>query len=362
MDADGRRIAAAIEARLGSYVPGQPSERLRLVLLDGRVRATSRLDRFAIDGPSGRTRIVAKTYLAAGEPDPPRPRLAPVMTATMRAGLEFRALSATAAAIAGAEQDHLAAVPIHDLIDDRTIVMGELPWPSLDRVLARRRVLGRFAGQPTDQAVVEALRNAGRWLLRFRDLPLQTDGPRLASRGELHGALAAIGTHLREAAGRPTPNELERALAAAEAFVPLSLSTAPGHGDFAMRNLLVDATGRVAALDTRARWSVPIELDLATLLVALRTNRIQSATRGLAWPDRTVARYETALLDGARYDPGRRPCLRVFELLVLWDKWAADRARASSRRASRPARLLAAAAERHYGTTTTGILRALEGT
>jgi hypothetical protein len=125
-----------------------------------------------------------------------------------------------------------------------------------------------------------------------------------------------------------------------------------------MRNLLVGPTGQVAVIDTRARWSVPIEEDLATLLVALRTNRLQSLTRGRAWSPRSLARFETALLDGAGYDHAARPTLRVFEVLVLWDKWAAQRARAAGRR-SPPLRLLEAATERHFRRTTAELLRAL---
>jgi hypothetical protein len=359
MDDEGRRLAAAIEARLGAYVPDQPAAQLRLVPLDTRRRATTRLDRYAIDGPAGRTLILAKTYLAAGPTEPSRPRLAPIVPAASRAALEHRALSAVAAAIGTADPDRLAAIPTWDLLDDQTIVMGVLPWPSLDRVLARRRLRGRFAGPPPEPAVVEAFRNAGRWLARFRDLALPTDGSRLATRDDVLAALLEFGRHLGAAPGGPTRNDLARALSAAEAVLPAVLPAAPGHGDFAMRNVLVDPAGRVAVLDTRARWSVPVEEDLATLLVALRTNRLQSATQGLAWSDRTIERYKAALLDGAAYDPAARPVLRVFELLVLWDKWAAHRARDEGRPRSLGSRLTSAAVERQFRTTTAGILRAL---
>jgi hypothetical protein len=125
-----------------------------------------------------------------------------------------------------------------------------------------------------------------------------------------------------------------------------------------MRNLLVGPAGQVAVIDTRARWSVPIEEDLATLLVALRTNRFQSLTQGRAWAPRSLARFEAALLDGAAFDGGALPALRVFELLVLWDKWAAQRARAAGHR-SVPARVLEAATERHFRATTAELLRAM---
>jgi hypothetical protein len=131
-----------------------------------------------------------------------------------------------------------------------------------------------------------------------------------------------------------------------------------------MRNLLVDAAGRVAVLDTRARWAVPIELDLATLLVALRSNRLQWLTGGRAWSDRALRRYEAALLDGAGIDRAARAPLLVFELLVLWDAWAAHRARTVARARTAggvalQARLLAGAAERRFRATSAALLEAV---
>jgi aminoglycoside phosphotransferase (APT) family kinase protein len=302
--------------------------------------------------------ILAKTYLDRAADEPARPRLAPVVPPGSRAALEFRALSAIAGAFADADPQRLAAIPIHDLLEDRTIVMGVLPWPSLDRIMVRRRLLGRFAGPPHGRAVVEAFRNAGRWLARFRALTLATDGSRLGDRGEILATLAEFGAYLGSSRGGPSPDDRARAVRLAESLLPPTLPTAPGHGDFAMRNLLVGPTGQVAVIDTRARWSVPIEEDLATLLVALRTNRFQSLSQGRAWSPRSLARFEAALLDGAAFDRDALPALRVFELLMLWDKWAAQRARAAGRR-SAPARVLEAATERHFRATTAELLRAL---
>jgi len=359
MDDEGRRLAAAIEARLGDYLPDVPAERLRLLPLGARVRATTRLDRFAVDGPGGRTLLLAKTYLDGVTDGPARPRLAPIVPPASRAALEFRALSAIAAALADADPDRLAAIPIHDLIDDRTIVMGVLSWPSLDRILARRRMLGRLAGPPDGRAAVEAFRNAGRWLVRFRALALSTEGPRLAARDDVLAALSDFGAYLGGSTAGVSPVDGARAVSLAGAVLPPTLPTAPGHGDFAMRNLLVGPTAQVAVIDTRARWSIPIEEDLATLLVALRTNRLQSLTQGRAWSPRSLARFEAALLDGAAYERAARPVLRVFELLLLWDKWAAHRARESGPSRGLGSRLMGAATERHFRATTADLLRAL---
>jgi hypothetical protein len=111
--------------------------------------------------------------------------------------------------------------------------------------------------------------------------------------------------------------------------MPLGL----GHGDFAMRNVLVDH-GRIVVMDTRARWRAPVFEDLAQMIVALRANRPQLLSQGALFDGHGLRRLENALLTG--YFGGStvpRLEINLFIVLVLLDLWSA----AVERRRVRPA-------------------------
>jgi aminoglycoside phosphotransferase (APT) family kinase protein len=110
---------------------------------------------------------------------------------------------------------------------------------------------------------------------------------------------------------------------AATRLLPDPLPTVITHGDFAPRNILVDPAGRMAVIDLLARWQAPPFEDLAGFLVALQTSRANAATRGLVF-GRTIERLEPAFLGGYYgSEPVPRDAIRVFELLLLLDKWSA---------------------------------------
>jgi hypothetical protein len=279
------------------------------------------------------------------------------VTPGSRASLEHRALTAIADAAARDGSGRLDAIRILDLLDERTVVMVELDWPSLDRLLLRQRFRPQRHDRRANGVVEAAFRNAGYWLTRFRDLPLVTEGTLLSTRDRQIDALDTLGEWLARRTGFPSAAQLVRVHAAAEAILPPAVATGPGHGDFAMRNLLVGPEGHVAAIDTRAPWRVPIEVDLATVLVALATNRLQAVTGGLAWSDAAQARYERALLHGAAYEADLVPRLRVFQLLVLWDAWAALRTRMEVGRRGWRGRLVAMPKEHRFRTHGDALIR-----
>lgn len=363
MDDYARGLAARLEARLVDYV-GAPERvgPLSLMPIGSRVRATTRLDRFAVLGAADRLVIVAKTYLVPGPPEPARPRLLPMVAAEDRATLEHRALAAIADAAASEQPAGPAAVRPLDVIDGRTVVMTELDWPSLDRFLLRQRLSTGPRGRGSGDPVTDAFRAAGAWLRWFRRLPIPTEGARFLARDEQIEAISAFGAWLADRTGSPSAAQVQRVRAAAAEQLPAELESGPGHGDFAMRNVLVGPAGRVAVIDTRARWSVPIELDLATLLVALATNRLQAATGGLAWSRAVSTRYGRAMLEGAAYPVDALPRLRLFQLLVVWDAWAAQRARTEAARAGWRARLIGSVRERRFRALGDELVRAIGGT
>jgi aminoglycoside phosphotransferase (APT) family kinase protein len=112
--------------------------------------------------------------------------------------------------------------------------------------------------------------------------------------------------------------------------LPEPLPTVVSHGDFAPRNILVDDAGRLAVIDLLARWQAPPYEDLAGFLVSLETSRVNTATRGLVF-GRAVERLEPAFLAGYFGSaPVPRRAIRLYELLLVLDKWSARASRAGS--------------------------------
>ena len=166
-------------------------------------------------------------------------------------------------------------------------------------------------------------RAAGRWLRILHDTPTSTQIVRQGTREEIVDAFAAFGSFL---AAETDASQLEAVIEAGVGAVrrlPDPLPTVITHGDFAPRNILVDGSGRVAVIDLLARWQAPPFEDLAGFLVALQTSRANAATRGLLF-GRTIARLEPAFLSGYYgSEPVPRTAIRVYELLLVLDKWAA---------------------------------------
>ncbi|MFB3078012.1 MAG: phosphotransferase, partial [Lysobacterales bacterium] len=85
---------------------------------------------------------------------------------------------------------------------------------------------------------------------------------------------------------------------AAYEILPNELPCGTKHGDFAMRNILVGADGRVTVLDTLAKWWVPVYTDIAYFLTALKTTRPQILTQGITFSSSRLAQFEQELLQG----------------------------------------------------------------
>jgi aminoglycoside phosphotransferase (APT) family kinase protein len=96
-----------------------------------------------------------------------------------------------------------------------------------------------------------------------------------------------------------------------------------GHGDYAMRNILVNPAGRVTVLDTFAKWQTPIYEDIGYFLTGLKMTYPQVVSQGLLFSQSQLVDYEQAFLKG--YFGEKRipyPEVRLYEMLSLLDKWS----------------------------------------
>ena len=107
--------------------------------------------------------------------------------------------------------------------------------------------------------------------------------------------------------------------------MPANLPLGLGHGDYAMRNLLVGENDRITAFDTCAKWKVPIYEDIAYFLVQLETNGLQVLTQGFAFRAETIATYQRGFLAG--YFGGAHvpiELIRLFKIQLLLDSWSSQ--------------------------------------
>ena len=273
------------------------------------------------DGPPARLIVKAGADLSSDMSD--RPRLMPMTDQSERLGLEFDALRTVEARLKEADDPAFVAIrPLGVLPESGALVMEAFDGDSLHQFLMPRPLRSGSELRPSSLA-----RAAGRWLRILHDTPPSNQVVRQGTREEIVDAFIAFGSFLAgETGSRRFEPVIEAGIAAARRL-PDPLPTVITHGDFAPRNILVDGSGRMAVIDLLARWQAPPFEDLAGFLVALQTSRINAATRGLVFGS-SIEKLEPAFLTGYYgSEPVPRRAIRVYELLLLLDKWSARASR-----------------------------------
>ena len=329
MDAQLTTILAEVAPRLGEWYPDRlaGADARVAVELDDR-RSINRVIRLRVTRDDV---VVAALIVKTENPDPAavilpdeRPRLMPVTEAGIRQTLEFEALRLLERRLNEVGDQRLRAIrALAVLQNSGALVMEAYAGRPLARLLLRSTVRHRSAvSRPA------ALANAaGAWLRVLHDTPAGESSPvRQGSPDELAACFTKFGDFLATAApSRDLARTIDigRASAAGVADLPVAMS----HGDFAPRNILVDGQGRIAVIDLLARWQAPRYEDLAAFLLAMRTSRVNATTSGLLF-GRAIDRLEPAFLAGYfGSDPVPLHEIRLYELLLLLDKWAARLAR-----------------------------------
>jgi aminoglycoside phosphotransferase (APT) family kinase protein len=115
-------------------------------------------------------------------------------------------------------------------------------------------------------------------------------------------------------------NEVTRA---AERILPEILPCGLSHGDYAPRNILVGADGRVAVIDTPGNASSTIYLDLGYFLANTWTLMPSVLTRGMLPTSKILEAVEHSFLRGYfRDDSSGRDAVHLYQILTLLARWA----------------------------------------
>lgn len=236
--------------------------------------------------------------------------------------LEYESLALAHHRIGESGDPRLASVRALAHIPERkTLILEYVDAPNL-AALVRSRSLRRTGSRPLEPAFM----HAGAWLRAYHNLSKSPAGTRRSTRAEFIDDLESYRHYLaNHGVGRRPPDELVDAIkAAAERALPEQPVLVLGHGDAAMRNVLVLPDDRVAMFDMLGRWAVPLYEDLAYFTLSVRLNGLQGATQGIAYKRTLLRRYEEAFLTG--YFAGQsipRAAIGAYQLLVLLDRWAA---------------------------------------
>jgi tRNA A-37 threonylcarbamoyl transferase component Bud32 len=238
--------------------------------------------------------------------------------------LHYKALVDIEEYFTGVNRKELGAIRVLDYLpESQAVIMEESKDPSLRDLLLKESRL-RFTARSGE--LVLAFHNVGTWLHLYHMMP-RTEPvlPRHSSREDLVESLSKLADFLIERTGYKT--FLDRAVSIlthrAREILPEILPLGLGHGDYAMRNILVGSGARVIVIDTFAKWRTPIYEDIGYFLTGLKMTSEQVASQGLMFSQNQLRDYEQAFLKGYF---GQKtipyPPIRLYEMLALLDKWS----------------------------------------
>jgi len=325
----GRFVRERAEEWFGSAARNSGSATARVVSRSRR--KVSVISRLQVTAGDRQHYLVAKQYRDWRRQASPnvrrgelaRPRLFTLCDVQDKAPFEYAALSAIHQHFQRLADPRFCTVrPLAVLPQDRTIVMEDARSTNLARLLERCHRLA-FSRKPL--RIQKAIRHAGAWLRRYHGLsPLLHTRVRHAEREEFLDSVRRIGSFLIGAVGydQLLRAAMDRVAAVAHSALPAQLPLGLSHTDFAPRNVLVDAAGSVAVIDTLGRWQAPIYEDTGYFLMALRTGALQMVSQGWWLPQALLDEFEQAFLDGyfECASPSRQ-AVRLFEVQSLLYRW-----------------------------------------
>jgi hypothetical protein len=290
------------------------------------------LFRFSIDDGAEQRSVVVKIPRSDDQRAPPspepagvtdRPRLATVMAPNARSTLEYDALSAIHHHFSRIDDRRLGAVRVLDLLPEhRAVVMESVPGTSLRTLLLKSlpRPKARI-----DSTLEAAFRHAGAWLRAYHRLPLRESAEtRHTCRTDYIRFNHRVATFLYRHTNDATVCEwVRRGESIAREVLPEQLPLGLGHGDFALRNLIVESDGRITGLDTLGRYRTPIYEDIGCFLANLWCSWPQVVSPGAGFRRTHMAAYEQSFLNGYFHDgPVPVGAVRLYEVQALLDLWA----------------------------------------
>lgn len=319
-----------IQEQAARYFPDLEPEQTRVQLMDTEKRPSAILYRFKVMAGAQSHFIIVKVPARGvlkdrlNEPEFAKPLRFPKADSQEMHFLNYTALVAIHKYMSSLNRKELGAIRVLDYLpDSHAVIMEESSDPNLrDLVLKESRLRAPLARS----VLLPVFQNVGTWLRFYHTMPKREQVQvRHDHREDFVEGITKLTGFLAERLGdKPFFDETASSLARKVCeILPESLPLGLGHGDYALRNILVSPTGRVTVFDTFAKWRTPIYEDIGYFLTALKMTSEQVASYGLAFGSDQIKEYEDAFLKGY-FDQKRipYPAIRLFEMLALLDKWS----------------------------------------
>jgi hypothetical protein len=238
--------------------------------------------------------------------------------------LGYTALRSISEYFSSLGEDQLGTVRVLDYLPEHRAIFTEASKdPNLRQLFLET---SRLRAKRSSRKLVLPLHNVGRWLRLYHEMSKEENvESRHTNRHEYIEAITKLTGFLETALNdhaffQKVASSVEtRALK----VLPESLPVGLGHGDFAMRNILVGSDERITVLDTYAKWRAPIYEDIGYFLSALKLSAPQVICQGLIFDQAQLSAYERAFLEGYfEQKPIPYPEIRLYEMLSLLDKWS----------------------------------------
>lgn len=319
----------------GRYFADFDHRPVEVRLVDQQIRPASRFYRYSVSAGDLQHSVLIKMPPPGAGSKPAaqqasdvleRPRMTSTTDAAIKHLLEYRALVAIQCYFERLADRRFGVVkPLTYLPDQSALLMLEVKTPNLNTLFARTN---RLQGPLTSLDLRDAFCNAGAWLRYYHTLPKDHDVQvRHATRDAFVDSITKYVSYL----GRVLNQEAFLQAAGAEIsararrVLPSALPLGLGHGDYAMRNILVSPDSSVTVIDTLSRWRVPIYEDIGYFLLRLKANRMQVLSLGYAMNPEVTAEFERQFLAGY-FGQEQVPmeAVRLFEIQALLDNWAAQ--------------------------------------
>ena len=319
-----------IREHAARYYPDHEGRDFEVQLIGIERRRSAVLSRFQLKDAEQVRHIIVKTpslrapRVRATELGLEKPLLVPKTDLEEMHWLHYQALVALDEYFNGLNRKELGAIRVLDYLpQSRALIMEESKDPSLRDLLLRESRL-RFPARNSE--LVPTFHNVGTWLRMYHTMPKKEPAQaRHSYRKDFVESLAILTDFLIERTGDKTFLDRTASILTQKSheILPEVLPLGLGHGDYAMRNILVGPGGRVTVIDTFAKWRTPIYEDIGYFLTALKTTSEQVASQGLFFSQKQFKNYERAFLEG--YFEQKTipyPAIRLYEMLALLDKWS----------------------------------------
>jgi hypothetical protein len=313
------------------YFKGFESSRIDVQFEKKQERPASILYKFSISSEAQSRGVLVKVPLYRGQQGNElsglaftKPDLFPKTESKDTHKLGYSALMSINKYFSSLGDENLGTVRVLDYLPEyQAIITETCKDPNLRKLFLKTN---RFHPEIPAHELTLPFRNVGKWLNLYHEMSKKEN---VETRNEFrHEYIEAIntltnflGTILGDSAYF---QKITSALqTSAHRILPESLPLGLGHGDFALRNILVGLDARITVLDTFAKWRAPIYEDIGYFLNSLKISAPQVISQGLVFSATQLAKYESAFLEGYfGQKPIPYPEIRLYEMLALLDKWS----------------------------------------